>query len=114
MKRKVLTFRPFHAILLQWGTPCVAPISLCKRVTPTNRGLRMTIRKCDNCGNEFVQQRNDQRLCCEKCKYEWFLREKQQALAYWRAMQRAGSFFSSSIQPTADETHERNTIRRRA
>jgi hypothetical protein len=75
---------------------------------------RLDVRECAWCKKQFTPIRIDQRFDCRECLEKHFIVERRQALAHWRQMQRTASFFSSALQPAADETDERNTVRRRA
>jgi len=72
---------------------------------------------CDWCHREFIPNRAGSRFCCTVCHDRYHIDERRKALQMYRAQQqieRSASFFSPAIQPAADETDERNTIRRRA
>ena len=44
----------------------------------------MTRRMCDHCGALYEPIRIDQRFHSRECHDQWFLREKQEALALYR------------------------------
>jgi len=72
---------------------------------------------CDWCQRKFVPSRDGARFCCTACHDRYHIDERRKAIAAYRAQQRVErpvSFFSSALQPAADEMDERNTVRRRA
>jgi hypothetical protein len=46
-------------------------------------------KKCEECGKDFIAHRGDMRFCSRAHKLEFVLRERQLALAAWRAQQQA-------------------------
>jgi hypothetical protein len=112
MEKNDLTFRPIRDIL-QWGNPFVLQFK-----SDTSYHDRKVIRMlCDWCQRQFVARRDGARFCSTACHDRYHIDERRKALAAYRAQQRverSASFFSSALQPAADETDERNTVRRRA
>jgi hypothetical protein len=72
---------------------------------------------CDWCQRQFTPSRDGARFCCTGCHDRYHIDERRKALAAYRAeqrLERSAYFFSSALQPAADETDEHNTVRRRA
>jgi hypothetical protein len=67
---------------------------------------------CSHCGREFELVRKEQHLCCRPCHDEWFIRERREALAAWRARKRMGSFFVSAIQLSREASEKDTQIRK--
>ena len=70
------------------------------------------LRCCKYCGREYEPIRYDQKFCKRECLERYFIAERREAVAAWRAQQRVAYFFGSTVQPVDDETEEGNQIRR--
>ena len=71
------------------------------------------MKECAWCGKQFVPTRFDQRFDSRECLDRYFSREKQQAVALLRAMQRGQKIFQ--VNTTSDLCDdEMQPYRRRA
>jgi len=65
------------------------------------------VRHGDRCGAPFRPGRELQRFCTKFCHDHFYTEEKRQALAAWRAQQRALSFFDADLNDATRNTGER-------
>jgi hypothetical protein len=70
------------------------------------------LRSCDHCGAAFHPVREAQRFCRTACHDDFYVFEKRQALAAWRAQQRSGSLFLRSTLVKVESDNENNQLRR--
>jgi len=66
--------------------------------------MQLPIRECAWCNRQFVPTRIDARFCCREHLDKWFVRERKQAVALWREMQRHQKIFQ--VDTTLDEPDE--------
>jgi len=64
------------------------------------------------CEREFAATRFDAKFCCRECLDKWFIRERREALAHWREMQRRPSLFLPSTINEVTRIDDENERRR--